>query len=102
MSNDQVDTTTGKRSPINYLSVLTLCVTSAFLTASVVLIFQYKSGIPYSLFVSLMLAAVTAFLVPILATLIFLKFKPDTPYGGYITFLLSNLTISLVIGALIF
>jgi len=91
-----------KRSKLNYLSVLSLCVTSAFLTASVILIYQYKLGIPFSLIVSLLIAAAIAILIPLLISVLFTSFFKNTLYGGYIAFVAANLAISIGTGVLIF
>ena len=91
-----------RRSKLNYLSVLILCVTSAFVTASIILIFQYKLGIPFSIVMSFMIAGAIAVLIPLLVTVLFTSVVKGTRYGGYIVFLTVNLLISVVLSSKIF
>lgn len=93
---------TAKRSVLNYLSLLCLTVGSAFLTAAVVLIYQYKLGIPFSMAISILIAAAAALCVPMLVTIIAKRWATYFNYPGHVAFLLSNLTISIVLGILIF
>ncbi|NNF17909.1 MAG: hypothetical protein HKN70_14285 [Gammaproteobacteria bacterium] len=100
--NDTPHSAQRRHSKLNFLSVLILCTTSSFLTASIILIYQYKQGIPFSMAVSLLIAFAFALLVPLLITIVIRAYSKKTLYGPYLTFLIANFVISLTLGYLIF
>ena len=94
--------TSQRRSKLNFLSLLCIALTSAFLTASVFLIFQYKQGIPFGFITSVVLAAAAALVIPVIAGIVFRRFIKRLTYPAIIGFIVANLTISIVTGLFIF
>ncbi|MEM7083486.1 MAG: hypothetical protein AAF465_12205 [Pseudomonadota bacterium] len=89
-------------SKLNALSVFLIAATTAFLTASVMLIFQYKQGIPFGFVTSLSIAAAAALIAPILVALICRRWVPSLPYPALTGFAVANFLIALITGVLIF
>lgn len=91
-----------KRSTLNLLSMFCFALTTAFLTASVFLIYQYKMGIPFNFVTSVLLAAAAALVLPILAGIVTRKLQPNFTYPGMTGFSLANLVIAVGTGLFIF
>ncbi len=91
-----------RRSKLNFLSLLCLCLATAFLTASVFLILQYKQGIPFAFGTSVALAAAAALIVPIIAAVVFRRYVQRFSYPGMTGFMVANLVIAVGTGLFIF
>ena len=91
-----------RRSKLNFLSLLCLSLTTAFLTASVFLIMQYKQGIPFAFITSVALAAAAALIIPVIAAVLCRRYMVRLSYPGMTVFILANVTIAVITGLFIF
>ncbi|MFK8032451.1 MAG: hypothetical protein AB8G18_19680 [Gammaproteobacteria bacterium] len=90
------------RSKLNALSIFVFAATTAFLTASVFLILQYKQGIPFSFVTSVILSAAAALVLPVIAGLVFRRYFSKLSYPGMVGFIVTNLLIAIGTGLFIF
>jgi len=90
------------RSVLNRLSVFCLALTTAFLTASVILIFQYKQGIPFGFTSSVLLSAAAALVVPLVTAFVFRHYFKTLSYPGMVGYIIGNLVIAVGTGLFIF
>lgn len=90
------------RSKLNTLSMLCFALTTAFLTASVILIFQYKLGIPFGFVTSVLLAAAAALVVPVVTGFLLRRYTSAMSYPGLAGFSIANLIIAIGTGLFIF
>ncbi len=94
--------TVSRHSKINFLSLLCLSLTTAFLTASVFLILQYKQGIPFAFGTSIALAVAAALILPIVVAVLCRRYVERLSYPGITGFILANLVIAVGTGLFIF
>lgn len=90
------------RSKLNFLSVMCLSLASAFLTASVILILQYKQGIPFEFVTSVLLATAAALIIPVAVAVLFRRFVTRLTYPGMVGFMVANFAIAIGTGLAIF
>ena len=91
-----------RHSKLNALSMFFFGLTTAFLTASVFLILQYKQGIPFSFTNSLIVAVAAALIIPVITGFLFRRYLRQLGYPGIAGFIAANLIIAIGTGLFIF